>query len=143
MVPNIGPNEGEPGYEPLSAAERAEAARRAAEEDAWRAIVADLEPSMPTVVTVPASDPVIDALLAEPEDFVPPDPAPLHAPRHAVARFGWAALLVGPLLVLLTYVFNLDRLLSTIGIVATIAGYVMLLTRLPHSRDEDDDGAIV
>jgi len=128
---------------------RAAAERKAREEAAWQAIVADLEPTMPTTAVpdittaLPASDPVIDALLADEPDYEPPEPPPLKAPADALARFAWAGVIGGPILALLAFVFGLGRMIGAIGIAAAFIGFVILMARLPHTRDHDDDGAVV
>lgn len=82
---------------------------------------------------------------AEPSDdeddeghFVPPEPPPL--PKgDTVSRAAWAAVLGGPLLLVLTVLFQQDVTwwITTLGIGGFLGGFATLVTRL---RDDDDDG---
>lgn len=113
------------------------------EQRAWDAIVADLSGTIDIGDLLPTPDPVIDELLSEEGDYQPPHPPPLKAPADAVARFAWAGALGGPVFVVVTYVMDLGGWLGALGVMASVAGFVTLIARLPHERDSDDDGAVV
>jgi len=113
------------------------------EQRAWDAIVADLSGTIDIGDLMPTPDPVIDELLSEEGDYQPPHPPPLKAPADAVARFAWAGALGGPVFVVVTYVMDLGGFLGALGVMASVAGFVTLIARLPHERDSDDDGAVV
>ena len=113
------------------------------EQRAWDAIVADLSGTIDIGDLLPTPDPVIDELLSEEGDYQPPHPPPLKAPADAVARFAWAGALGGPVFVVVTYVMDLGGFLGALGVMASVAGFVTLIARLPHERDSDDDGAVV
>jgi hypothetical protein len=78
------------------------------------------------------------------DDFVPPDP-PL--PRgDAVSTAAWAAVLLGPAFLLFAVLFwkTAPQLLMLAAVAAFIGGFVFLVSRLPSTRDDDeDDGAVV
>lgn len=87
------------------------------------------------------------SLLDETEDslhdadgnFVPPEPPPVPRPKDRMSRFAWAAVLLGPALVLVAIVMNLDGLLTGIGIMMFFSGFVILVARTPD-RPPPDDG---
>lgn len=113
------------------------------EKHAWDAIVADLSGTLDIGDLVQTPDPVIDELLEPEGDYEPPHPPPLKAPRDAVARFAWAGALGGPVFVFVAYAMDLGTWLGAAGVMASIAGFVTLVARMPHERDSDDDGAVV
>jgi hypothetical protein len=127
------------------------------EQRAWDAIVADLSgqidlgpefPKDPPSPPVPTSAPEVAAAAeADDEDdedarYVPPQPPPIPRPADAIGRFSWAAVIVGPLLVLVTTVLEWDRWMADLGVVLSVGGFVSLIWRM-NDRDEDDDGAVV
>ena len=116
------------------------------EQQRWESIVAELrqDPALRAPMPEPAQpDPMIDELLDDGE-FVPQEPPPLQLPRTRLARFGWAGVIGGPVLALASRVLSLPPILTTMGVLAGIAGFVLLVTRLPDRRPEDDgDGAVV
>ena len=77
------------------------------------------------------------------EHFVPPPPPPLPA---GDLHF-WAiviGLVLGPLLVALSAVVPLlGSVWTTVGVLLTLAGFVLLVLRLPRSRGNGDWGARV
>ena len=78
------------------------------------------------------------------EGFVPPDPPPL--PRgDVVGVLAWAAVLLGPLFLLVAGLFwrEASPLWLGLAVVAFVGGFVALVMRLPSHRDvdDDDDGA--
>ena len=81
----------------------------------------------------------------EPEEHFEPGPtAPL--PAGDLQFWGILAGLVGgPLLLLFLVLFNREGnplwMLLAVGI--TVAGFGLLVQRLPRHRDEDDDGAVL
>ena len=137
----------------------------AAEIDAaWTDIVAGLESQGPT----PADDPTppgsgLSARLVrqhtpppagprdyvvedDPDDdrFVPPPPPPLPTPRDRFDGFAWAGAIIGPILVVLSFLTGSGGWLAGIGFVAFTAGFVTLIARSgDRHRDDDDNGAVV
>ncbi len=78
------------------------------------------------------------------EGYVPPDPPPL--PRgDVVGVLAWAAVLLGPLFLLVAGLFwrEASPLWLGLAVVAFVGGFVALVMRLPSHRDvdDDDDGA--
>ncbi len=79
------------------------------------------------------------------EGYIPPEPAPL--PRgDAVSRLAWAAVIGGPLFLLIAALAWRDLpswlLLAALG--AFVGGFVTLVARMPDERPDDrDDGAVV
>lgn len=76
--------------------------------------------------------------------FVPPPPPPLPQ-LDMVARAGWAALLGGPVLLLLAAVASsyVPSWFTVLGVVAFIAGFLTLVLRMKGGPPDDEDGAIV
>ncbi|HEX3003765.1 MAG TPA: hypothetical protein VHO27_06115 [Angustibacter sp.] len=85
--------------------------------------------------------------LAEAGDdhYQPPDPPPL--PRTDLfTGLAWAGVLLGPVFLLCAGLFwrDVSRLWLGLAALAFIAGFVVLVLRLPSARDDgDDDGAVV
>jgi hypothetical protein len=82
----------------------------------------------------------------EPEGYVPPEPPPL--PRgDAIGWLAWAAVIGGPLFLLLASQVwtDIDRIWIMLAVLAFIGGFAAIVARLPNSRNEDDpdDGAVV
>ncbi len=80
----------------------------------------------------------------EPEGFVPPEPPPL--PRGDLpSRLAWGGVLGSPLFFLVCALFwrDVPGLLVVAGIAAFVAGFGALVVRMPVSRDDGDDGAVV
>jgi hypothetical protein len=79
------------------------------------------------------------------EDFVPPDPLP-PSRANLLVRLAWAGVIGGPLGLLLA-AFGLPSVSSLFVaacLVAFVAGFVALVSRLPAERPDDpDDGAVV
>ena len=79
------------------------------------------------------------------EGFVPPEPPPL--PRgDLLTRLLWVGAIGGPLFLLVAAIAWRDapRMLILAAVAAFVGGFVMLVMRMPHDRDEDDDdGAVV
>ncbi|GAA2412590.1 hypothetical protein GCM10010420_47430 [Streptomyces glaucosporus] len=79
--------------------------------------------------------------------FVPPEPPPL--PRgDATSRLAWAAVLGGPLLLVLTVLFQQDVTwwITTLGVGGFLGGFATLVLRMRDEDDEFDDpgrGAVV
>jgi hypothetical protein len=129
------------------------------EQRAWDAIVADLSGQIdlgpefpadrpaPAPAVAPVPDPPsapADAEVEEDEDdsYVPPHPPPIPRPADAIGRFSWAAVIAGPLLVLITTLFEWDRWIANLGVILSIGGFVSLIWRM-NDRDQDDDGAVI
>ncbi|QIK76871.1 hypothetical protein [Nocardioides piscis] len=129
---------------------------RAAQDEQWRAIVANYgdrvepEPSPaepdPEELVVPEPEPRIELAAAHDEQrFVPPPPPPLPrpAPRRAVA---WAGLFGVPVIVLLTLVMQVDlpELIDYAFLVWFVGGFGYLVATMPPSpREPWDDGSRV
>jgi hypothetical protein len=83
---------------------------------------------------------------ADTEDhFVPPPPPPL--PRgDGVSRLAWAGVLGTPvfLVVAVALGWRLPSWATTLAVIALVAGFVTLVTRLRgHDPHDPDDGAVV
>lgn len=122
------------------------------EQRAWEAIVADLSGQIDLGPDFPATPPAArpeapPPPVPEPDDveegYEPPAPPPLPRPEDAIGRFSWAAVIGGPLLVLLATTLDLDRWLANLGVLLTVGGFVSLVWRMNDHRDEDDDGAVI
>ncbi len=133
------------------------------EQQAWDAIVADLRgeidlgPNFPASSSTLPPEPEPVAAAPEPDDHIdaegdpldlldvgyePPHPPPIPRPADAIGRFSWAAVLGGPLLVLLVTILGWERWLANLGVALTVGGFVSLVWRMKE-RDDDDDGAVV
>jgi hypothetical protein len=80
----------------------------------------------------------------EPEGYEPPEPPPL--PRgDLVGRLAWAAVIGGPLFMLISVLaWRPPQLLILIALACFAGGFVTLVSRMPkHRDDDDDDGAVV
>jgi len=94
----------------------------------------------------PSAEPAPTVL--EVDHFVPPPPPQL--PRlDTLTRLGWAALVAGPVLLVLVVVFGraLPGWLPLLGVLTLVGGFALLVSRL-RPRDSDDDtdhhdGAVV
>lgn len=141
----------------------------AAVEAAWAGIIADfdtspdgrppwpatedvLPPRAPRLRRPIRSNPVAPAAggdLLETDHFVPPPPPVL--PRlDPVTRIGWAALVAGPVLLVIVVVFGhrVPDWLPLLGVFTLVGGFALLVSRLrPTDSDDDDtdhhDGAVV
>ncbi|WP_374196051.1 hypothetical protein [Streptomyces sp. TS71-3] len=74
--------------------------------------------------------------------FVPPEPPPLPT-GDTTARFGWLAVLGGPLLLLLSVLLGWEMTwwLATLGIGGFVGGFITLVVRMnPGDEDNDDPG---
>ena len=121
--------------------------------DAWDAIVADLSGQIDLGPHF-RSDPTPPELIPErdyideyfDEGYVPPEPPQITAPSDAIARFAWAGVLGGPVILLLSFALGLGGVISTVGLVATIGGFVFLMSKrdkhVPPGEDYGD-GAVV
>lgn len=78
--------------------------------------------------------------LAEDDHYRPPPP-PVHPPVTGVTRLGWAAVVAGPVLLVVTVVFGqfLPTWLPVLGVSLLIGGFLVLVSRLHRTRPEDDD----
>jgi len=128
------------------------------EQRAWDAIVADLSgqidlgPEFPKERSLPALSASGDHPdpLAEPEEldedeggYEPPHPPPIPTPSDAVGRAAWAAVIGGPIFVVVTSLLGWDRLMTGLGVAITIGGFVALVARMKDREDDDDNGAVV
>jgi len=97
-----------------------------------------------------------DALTPEPatsydverdDHFEPPPPPPVPMP-DLIGRFAWAAVIGGPLFLVISALFSLDMAgwPGFFALLASVAGFVTLVARMkdrPDSDLGDDDGAVV
>ena len=132
--------------------EPAEDKADSAQDSAWAAIVADLSGAMRMDIgdlnrqidQEDEPDPLIEELLSE-GSFEPPEPPPIPIP-DTIGRFAWAGAIGGPILLVVCYVLGLGSFLTTVALLAAIAGFITLVARkrerLP-GVDERDDGAVV
>ena len=121
------------------------------QDSAWEAIVADLSGDMRMEIgdlnrqiAPEEPDPVIEELLSEGR-FEPPEPPPIPLP-DTIGRFAWAGAIGGPIFLVLIYVLGLGSFLTTLALVASIAGFITLVARKRErevSDGERDDGAVV
>jgi hypothetical protein len=121
-----------------------------ADEDADR--LGDNEIVLPAVVlggagmtTVGPRDTDPNAPEPPEEGYVPPEPPPI--PRgDLMSRLLWIGVIGGPLFLLIAAIAWRDapRMLILAAVAAFVAGFVLLVMRMPHDReDDDDDGAVV
>lgn len=129
------------------------------EQRAWDAIVADLSgqidlgPQFPKENSLPAltasgdhPDPLEEPMDLDDDDdvgFEPPEPPPLPRPADTAARFTWAAVVAGPVLVLATNLLNLESWLAGLGVALTVGGFAALIGRMKDREDDGNDGAVV
>jgi hypothetical protein len=96
--------------------------------------------------------PSVEQPLEGPEDdigradaFVPPDPPPL--PRgDVISRLAWGGVIVGPAFLLLAVLGwrSAPQILVLTALAGFVAGFIVLVARMPkHRDDDDDDGAVV
>lgn len=111
----------------------------------FAALVADLDPGEPPAEELDLVDLIIDGVPDDDPDehFEPPIPPPLRPPHEPVSRFAWAALIGGPILVLVAYLLTLPRWIAGIGALAFLAGFITLIWRRHEEREGWDDGAVV
>ncbi|MGC9542931.1 hypothetical protein [Streptomyces sp. UG1] len=79
--------------------------------------------------------------------FVPPEPPPLPE-ADVTTKFGWLAVIGGPVLLLLAVLLNWDMTwwLATLGIGGFLGGFATLVMRMKTDDEGDDDpgrGAVV
>jgi len=136
---------------PPGAADRADPA---ADDDEPRDRPGDGEIVLPAVVlgggsltssTVGPRDADPNAPTRAEEGYVPPEPPPL--PRgDLLTRALWAGVIGGPLFLVIAAIAWRDapRILILAAVAAFVGGFVMLVVRMPHDREDDgDDGAVV
>jgi hypothetical protein len=83
----------------------------------------------------------------EEEHFEPPPPPPLPMP-DTIGRFAWAAVIGGPLFLVISTLFDLDvsGWPGFLALGATMGGFITLVARMkdrPETDLGDDDGAVV
>ncbi len=124
---------------------------------AWDQIVADLSGQIDfdaATSSLQINDPkppdaFIDELLEPGElasdTYHPPEPPPIPRPADTIARFAWAGALGGPALLVATTVFSLGTFIGSIGVLASVAGFITLIARMDEHRSADDrpDGGAV
>jgi hypothetical protein len=84
---------------------------------------------------------------AREDHFEPPPPPPLPVP-DMMGRFAWAAVIGGPLFLLISALFGLDvsGWPGFVAVAAAMGGFVTLVARMkdrPETDLGDDDGAVV
>ncbi len=119
------------------------------DQEAWDAIVADLSGQVdlgPQFRPDPKPEEFdyIDAYFDE--GYQPPEPPPIQVPVDAISRFAWAGVIGGPVIMLVSYVIGLGSVISVVGLVATVGGFVFLIAKrdkhVPPGQDFGD-GAVV
>jgi hypothetical protein len=94
----------------------------------------------------PPIDDDLDVLAALGEEdgpgFEPPEPPPIPRPDDAIGRASWAAVIGGPVLVVVSRGLGWDDWIGHAGLAIAIAGFVSLVWRM-KDRDDGDDGAVV
>lgn len=126
------------------------------EQRAWDAIVADLSSDMDLVdggrrlhINDPKSpDAFVDELLSddgpEVDRYVPDEPPPIPVPADAVGRFAWAGVIGGPIFAFASNALSWGGLLTGVGVLAFVAGFITLVARMDREPDDDrGDGAVV
>jgi hypothetical protein len=87
-----------------------------------------------------------DDLHDEEGNFVPPVPPPVPKPKDRIARFAWAAVFLGPILLVVALVTNIGDGFLGLGIMIFFAGFGTLIaryeTRTPHD-DGYENGAVL
>lgn len=92
-----------------------------------------------------SADAAEDDPLDPTEHYVPPPPPPLPQ-GDKVTRAAWAGVIGGPLYLILATVFGWDlgSLAGPAAVLAFVAGFITLVSRMRDDRDDDgDDGAVV
>jgi hypothetical protein len=82
------------------------------------------------------------------DHFEPPPPPPLPMPADTLGRFAWAAVIGGPLFLVISALFGLDvsGWPGFLALAASMGGFVTLVARMKDRPDPDvggDDGAVV
>jgi hypothetical protein len=78
------------------------------------------------------------------EEFVPPEPPPI--PRgDAFTMLAWAGVIIGPIFLLTAVIAwrTAPQVLVLTAISGFVGGFIVLVSRMPKHRDDDDDGAVV
>jgi hypothetical protein len=96
---------------------------------------------------VPSVEPPEDGpedAIGQADAFVPPEPPPL--PRgDAITMLAWAGVILGPVVMLISVLWrHVPQLVVLFALAAFVGGFVVLVSRMPkHREDDDDDGAVV
>ncbi len=80
-----------------------------------------------------------DELHDEEGNFVPPEPPPVPKPKDRIARFAWAAVFLGPLLIIITLAIGLSDGFLGLGLLVFFAGFGTLIARY-ETRTPPEDG---
>jgi len=129
------------------------ASERASDRDSDRASdPADDEPGTESRVILPAGprdwplSPEAEALEEEDSHFTPPEPPPLLS-RDPLLTMAWSFVVGIPVLAVVGIVvsaavpaLSIPPLVGQIGLGLFVAGLAVLIWRMPHQRDPDDDG---
>ncbi|WP_454858026.1 hypothetical protein [Promicromonospora soli] len=113
---------------------------------------ADDEPGVESRVILPAGprdwplSPEAEALDEEDSHFTPPEPPPLLS-RDPLLTMAWSFVVGVPVLAVVGIVvsaavpaLSIPPLVGQIGLGLFVAGLAVLIWRMPHQRDPDDDG---
>lgn len=92
------------------------------------------------------ADPLADSADEDDGDFVPPPPPPLPRPKDRWARAAWAAVVAGPLVLIVSHLLGWVGPWTTLGLALFIGGFVTLVARMEDRAPKDDgwdDGAVI
>jgi len=119
------------------------------EQQAWEDIVTRLGGSVGATDAAGADAPPpvprqeYDPLEDDDLGYEPPEPPPLPRPGDAWAKAAWSAVAAGPALLLVSSLLGWDRIMSVLGMVITVGGFVGLIARMRDREDDDGDGSVV
>lgn len=95
--------------------------------------------------TAPPAGPRDYTVYEDPDDdrFIPDPPPPLPRPRDRFDAAAWAGVIGGPIAIVASFVLGWGGWLAGLGFVGFTAGFITLVARTGHHREDGDDGAVV